>query len=469
MGLRAVAAAAGALLFLAGQAAAEVEKAPERFWTDAKQHRVTQQRSELARVARGALPAVVSITTTSPRTPEERKDGGTPSSRGLGAGFIINSEGYILTSAHVVEDAAEIRIALSGPDGHPEELIATVVGQDRHTDVALLKVDAGRPLPVLKLGSASDVDIADWVVVIGNPFGLSQSVTVGVVSFKGRDDVVPNGRSGYFDYLQTDAPINPGNSGGPILDLEGEVVAIANAVNVAGQGIGFAVPIDVAKAVLPRLKEDGVVHRGWMGLSVLDLTPEIASLFNEESFSGVIVSDIDRGGPADEAGLHVGDVIATIDGHPIARAQALRWKMVTVGVGQRVDLKVRRDGQPMRVEVQLREAPPDEAEEADDKVEQTPADEPSSFGATVSDVDAGAAGRAGLAQPFGALVRRVAPGGPLGGAGLVEGDVVLKVGDAEIAGAQELSEELAKVRAGSSVRLFVRRGSQTLVLTVRRP
>ncbi len=459
-----------ALVFGALAADAAVEKPAGPFWVEARPRPVARQRGRLASLAHSALPAVVSLTTTARAPKPGRPDGGAARddhARGLGAGFIINPDGYILTSAHVIEDASEVSVELVGLDGHPEERRATIVGQDSHTDIALLKVEAGRPLPVLPLGSADDVEVADWVVVVGNPFGLTQSVTVGVVSYKGRDDVVPSGRTGYYDYLQTDAPINPGNSGGPILDMQGDVVAIANAVNVAGQGIGFGVPIDVAKAVLNRLKTTGSVHRGWMGLTVLDLTPEIATVFKEPSFSGVIVSEVDRGGPAEEAGLRVGDVIASIDGRNVPRAQSLRWEMVKAEAGERVDVAVRREGQPMQLEVQLRDAPPETAEAPT----ATPDDSEQSsvLGGTVSDVDRDAATKAGLSRTIGALVRDVSPGGPLALAGVVEGDVVLKVAESTVANARELAGRMAEVRAGTRFRLFVRRGRATLALTVEKP
>lgn len=334
---------------------------PERFWTDGKQRAVHREHSVLNQVARKAMPAVVAISTRQrPSASEEPVS--EDSQNGIGAGFIIHPDGYILTSAHVIEDAVEIKVTVRAGSARPESFVAAVVGQDTLTDVALLKIDAGRKLPVLPLGSVDHVDVADWVVVIGNPFGLTHSVTVGVVSFKGRTDVVPSGRSGYYDYLQTDAPINPGNSGGPILNLDGEVVAIANAVNVAGQGIGFAVPIDLAKQVLPALKAEGTVRRGWIGITVQDLTPDMAAKLGKPDLSGVWVADVVSGGPASRAGLRSGDVITEVNEAPIDRASALRWKIGTTDVGRLVDLGVVRDGEPLHVQVRLAEPPSERAQ-----------------------------------------------------------------------------------------------------------
>src|SRR5262249_39313108 len=207
------------------------------LWVEAKGQKVQRQRSELARVAKAALPAVVSITALE-TTREEGGPGESPAlpQKALGSGFFIHSDGYILTSGHVVEDGKEIRVSIHSDDG-PRACPARVVGKDELTDIALLKVVSLRKFPVLPLGGTDSVEVADWVVVIGNPYGMSHSVTVGVVSYKSRGGIAPNGKEGIFDYLQTDASINPGNSGGPLLDLEGNVIAIASAVNISAQGI----------------------------------------------------------------------------------------------------------------------------------------------------------------------------------------------------------------------------------------
>jgi len=339
---------AGRGLALAGLLAGTAAGAHQQLWVNAKQERVRHQRSELTKVATKALGAVVSLTTVQAPSSEQVASGVTPTSepqKGLGAGFIIHPDGYILTSQHVIENATDIRASLLLKNGRTEEFPARVVGADRQSDFALLKIDAPRKLPVLKLGSAKAVDVADWVVVIGNPFGLGHSVTVGVVSYKGRQDVTPSGRSGFFDYLQTDASINPGSSGGPILDLHGDVVAIANAVNVAGQGIGFGIPIDMAKVIIPDLKAHGSVNRGWLGVAV------------EDGGDGVLVSEVVDGGPAARAGLLVGDVIQGVNRSKVERALALRWRVATSGAGHWVRLRIRRGGEPLRMRVRLDAVP----------------------------------------------------------------------------------------------------------------
>jgi serine protease Do len=327
-----------------------------RIWIEARNQEVRTQRSTLSQVARAAMPAVVSITTRQVST--EASISGEEPQKGIGSGFIIHPDGYVLTSAHVVEGASEVLVSVLSPRGYPEEYEALVVGQDPRTDCALLKIDAGRKLPALKLSSASRVEVADWIVVIGSPFGLAHSVTVGVVSYKGRTDVTPNGRDGDFDYIQMDASINPGNSGGPVLDLQGNVVAIANAVNIAGQGIGFAVPIDIAKAVLPHLKAYGQVRRGWLGITVQDFSPELAEAYGlSPRGRGVVVSDVEEQGPAGRAGLLAGDIIVGLDARRVERAHKLRWQVAARGAGKSVVLHVRRGKQPLKVRVKLEDLP----------------------------------------------------------------------------------------------------------------
>jgi serine protease Do len=444
---------------------------PSRLWVDARAKSVRSQRSSLSRIAKRSLPAVVSITTLQPAAPAEASgpEASAPEpQRGIGSGFIIHPEGYILTSSHVIEGALEIRIGVLGRDGSVREYPARVVGQDVPTDFAVLKIDAEKKLPVLKLGSARTVEVADWTVVIGNPFGLAHSVTVGVISYKGRTDVAPSGRTGYFDYLQTDASINPGNSGGPMLDLAGNVIGIANAVNVAGQGIGFGIPIDMAKQILPALVAHGKLDRGWMGISVQDLTPELAESFGLSPHRGVIISEVVEHGPADLAGLKVGDVIASLAHKPVRRAHALRWTVATTKAGRDVPLKVLRDGEPLELTVRLQALPESEAVA---EVPSAPAVLPQSgeLGAKVEDVDLQASLRAGDPMAYGALVRGVQAGGLLERAGVEEGDVILEVDGEDVGTKGDFLSHLEAARKDQMVRLLVRRGERNLFLAFRKP
>jgi len=287
---------------------------------------MSAEHSALVQVARAAIPAVVSITT------QERPDASGEPQKGIGSGFIISPDGYVLTAAHVVDDAESFTVTLLDARGWPEEVHATLVGSDAQTDCALLKVETDRKLPSLQLGSARDIEVADWVVVIGSPYGLDRSVSVGVISAKGRTDIIPGSRTSFVDFLQTDAAINPGNSGGPVLALDGKVIGIANAVNTTGQGIGFAIPIDVARAVVDDLRSHGRVRRGWLGVSVVDLTPDVARSAGRPSYSGVMVSDVVAGSPAQ-------------------RAQALRWRVALSGPGNPLRVHVTRSGRPVWVAI----------------------------------------------------------------------------------------------------------------------
>jgi serine protease Do len=285
--------------------------------------------------------------------------------KGLGTGFVINPDGYILTNAHVIEDASSIEVDLADSDEHYP---ANVVGSDSATDIALLKIDAHHPLPVVPLGESDHLQIAEWVMVIGNPFGLSQSVTVGVISHTGRNEIAPVGRDGYYDFIQTDASINPGNSGGPVVNLRGEVIGIATAINATGQGIGFAIPIDMAKAILGQLKDHGRVIRSWMGVTVKEAPRDgqIAPLLLPRPPRGILVTDVISGSPAAQGGIKTGDVITSFDGHPAANAARLRWYVSTAGVGKRVALTVRRQGTPQDqpIQVELGKAPVAQASSA---------------------------------------------------------------------------------------------------------
>ena len=466
------------------------------LWTEAAARRVRHERSQLSQVARAAMPAVVSITTEPALTSEAAlsAEAPEPGQRGIGSGFVIHPDGYILTSSHVVEGAREVRVALRGRDGLPEEYLARVVGQDPRTDCALLKIDAKRRLPVLRLASARDVEIADWIVVIGSPFGLSHTVTVGVVSFKGRTDVTPNGRSGDFDYLQTDASINPGNSGGPVLDARGDVIGIANAVNVAGQGISFAVPIDIAKAVLPQLRAHGRVRRGWLGVSVQDASSDLVeSLGLPDGTRGVVVTEVVEKGPGARGGLRVGDVITRLDGKRVTRAHALRWELASREAGRTAALQLERGRRfVLNVKVPLEEPPPaEEAAPGAAPAQAQAAPEPRRAPATPSSgsgqggaglaletsVDWGAkledlSTRASPDAPallVGALVRTVEPDGLLGAAGLSPGDVVLQVDGRDVAGRQELLGALERATSGDTLVLQVRRQGRTLPVRLQRP
>ena len=258
--------------------------------------------------------------------------------RSLGSGFIITRDGLILTNYHVVDGAEKIVVKLS--DG--SEFEGKVVGRDPRTDIAVLKIDAKKNLPTARLGNSARIQVGEWVVAVGNPFGLDNTVTSGIVSAKGRHI----GAGPYDDFIQTDVPINPGSSGGPLIDLRGEVVGINTAIlsqSGANIGIGFAMPIDLVKEILPQLREKGKVTRGSLGVAIQRVTPQIAEALGLQRLQGALVADVLASQPADRAGVHVGDVITEFDGNKIQDANTLPLIVARTPVGKKVQLKVMRE------------------------------------------------------------------------------------------------------------------------------
>lgn len=281
---------------------------------------------------------------------------------GLGTAFVYDTSGFLLTNNHVIEDATDISIAFV--DG--QEFKATVVGRDKHTDIAVLKVE-DKALSALPLGDSDVTEVGDWVVAIGNPFGLSHTVSAGILSAKGRtrDDVKGLDPSGYFNFLQTDASINPGNSGGPLLNVRGEVVGINAAVRANANNIGFAIPINMVKQLLPILLRDGKIRRSYIGVTVDSLNPIEAGRLKRPDRKGAWVKSVSPGAPADRAGVAPDDVILAFDGKAVADPNELRWLASIAGVSKVITLKVARLDRLFDVRVTLGELPeaPDEAED----------------------------------------------------------------------------------------------------------
>lgn len=260
----------------------------------------------------------------------------------LGSGFIISPDGFILTNNHVVGRATEIKVILEDK----REFQARLIGRDPKTDLALIKIEAEGPLPAATLGDSDSLRVGDWVVAIGNPFGLGHTVTAGIVSAKGR--II--GAGPYDDFIQTDASINPGNSGGPLFNLKGEVVGVNTAIVASGQGIGFAIPIKIAKELLPSLKR-GEVTRGYLGVYLADLTPEQAKSVGLKEGRGVLVVRVVRGGPAERANLQPGDIVVRFDGKEVPGTRDLSWLVATTPPGKEVEVEVIRRGKPLTLRV----------------------------------------------------------------------------------------------------------------------
>lgn len=280
-----------------------------------------------------------------PRPDQQRRE------TGLGSGFIISNDGYILTNEHVVSGADSIKVTIEEGE---REYPARLVGADYDLDLAVLKIDAGNDLPYLKMGDSEKIEVGNWVIAIGNPFGFDHTVTVGVISAKGRP--VPVEGRYYKNLLQTDAAINPGNSGGPLINLQGEVVGINTAVAQA-QGIGFAIPTSTVKEVLDELINKGKVIRPWLGIQMHSLTPELADYFGLNGTDGVVVVGVVPGSPAESAGLRQGDVILEVDRQSVKDADALANKIKDAEIGQKILLLVHRNGQSRYITVTVGEKP----------------------------------------------------------------------------------------------------------------
>ena len=259
--------------------------------------------------------------------------------RSLGSGFIIDKDGYIITNNHVIEDADEIKVQLTNEEEYP----ATVVGRDPRTDLALIKIDGAKKLHPLPLGDSESLKVGSWVLAIGSPFGLDQTVTAGIVSYKKR--VIDF--NSYADFIQTDASINPGNSGGPLLDLSGRVVGINTAILANGQGIGFAIPIDLAKTIIAELKEKGEVTRGWLGVGIQPVTPELGEYYGLKDDKGVLVTQVFEGDPAEKAGIQKGDVITAINDKKVTTPRELSSIIASVPVGSKTSITIVRNGDIM--------------------------------------------------------------------------------------------------------------------------
>ena len=309
-----------------------------------------------APIAKRADPSVVTVTTLVEETePDVFGRARRRVSKGLGTGFIVDKDGIILTNNHVIDEAKSIVVKLSDDKEYP----ARVVGKDARTDVGILKIDAkDATLVPLALGDSETIEVGDWAVAIGNPFGLNHTVSAGIISAKGRTrEEVELDQAGYYDFLQTDASINPGNSGGPLLNLRGEVVGINTAIRAGGaQGIGFAIPINMVKQLMPMLLRDGHITRSALGVRVRDvrlLSPEDRATLKLPDDKGTVVAVVEPGGPADKVGLSPFDVILLFDGQPVDRATQLQWLASMAGVGRTVDLRVSRAGKVFDLKITL--------------------------------------------------------------------------------------------------------------------
>jgi serine protease Do len=372
--------------------------------------------------------------------------------RSLGTGFIISDDGYILTNAHVVDGADEIKVKLSDGRLFPGK----VRGIDPKLDLALIKIDTGKQLPVAKLGDSDKLRIGEWVMAIGNPFGLEQTVTVGIVSAKGR--VI--GAGPYDDFIQTDASINPGNSGGPLFNVGGEVIGINTAIVSGGQGIGFAIPVNMAKQIVQQLRDEGKVTRGWLGVVVQPLSEELAQSFGLDRPHGALVSEVVKDSPAERAGIKRGDVILRFDGQAIDERNDLPKVVATTPVGKAVTVVVFRDGRERELKVEVGQL----AEEGGQLAEQGTTG--GKLGTTVAALTPELARRYSLdPESRGVLITVIEPGSAAAAANLRPGDLVVEVDGHEVATVKAYEAAIAQVGKGKVLRLLIQR-RETLFYTI---
>lgn len=372
--------------------------------------------------------------------------------RSLGSGFIIDKEGFIITNNHVIEGASEIRVRLSTE----KDFEAEVVGRDPKTDLALIRIKSWRDLPVVVLGDSDKLEIGEWVMAIGNPFGLSQTVTVGIVSAKGR--VIGSGP--YDDFIQTDASINPGNSGGPLFNMRGEVVGINTAIVAAGQGIGFAIPINIAREVVAQLKQKGKVTRGGIGVYVQKMTPDLAKSFGLSESKGALVADVLPGGAAEAAGIKRGDIIVMFNGKNIDEMNELPRIVASTPVGKEVEVKVLRDGKPLTLKLKVGELK-EEAEAAG------PEKTRFELGMKVQEITPEIARQLQLPEPGGVVVSQVEPASAADEAGVQRGDIIREINGEPIRRLSDYQAALAKAKKGEIIRVLLKRGERNLYLTIR--
>ncbi len=370
--------------------------------------------------------------------------------RSLGSGFILDRDGYIVTNNHVVENADEIKVKLA--DG--KEYDAKVIGRDPKTDLALIKIKASSDLQPLRMGNSDEMKVGSWVVAIGSPFGLEQTVTAGIISAKGR--IIGSGP--YDNFIQTDASINPGNSGGPLLNMKGEVIGINTAIVASGQGIGFAIPVNTAKEVIPQLKEKGKVTRGWLGVSIQEVTPELAKSFGLKEKKGALVAEVIKDTPADKAGLEQGDVILAFDGKEVGESKDLPRIVAATPVGKTVSIKIWRNGKTLTKDVKI--AQMEEGETASAK---TPARK--QIGLAVQDITHEMAQALGLRNRVGVVVSQVEPGSPAAEAGIRQGDVIREVNRSPVKDTESFFKKVEEAKSGS-ILFLIQRGKNSLFVTV---
>ena len=428
---------------------------------------------DFASLADRVLPSVVSVYTEDRLLPGERGRGRgeidpfefffgvprqnppdrrqTPRSFGAGSAFFISADGLALTNNHVIEGADKIKVRLADDS----ELDATVVGRDPATDLALIKADGKGPFSFLPLGDSESLRVVEWVMAAGNPRRLSHTITVGVVSAKGRAIGLSPETSSFENFIQTDAAINLGNSGGPLVNLRGEVVGINTAIDASGQNIGFAVPVNTVKSILSQLKEKGKVVRGFLGVRIRNLDDEAREAFGLATRAGALISDVDADGPADKAGLRKGDVVVAIKGQPVKETRQVIDTISGIMPGTKVDVEVVRDGKPKTLTVTLGERPGN-GEGNEGTGSGTATTPTGKLGLQIEDITPQLRRTFGLKSNLkGVVVTEVTDLSPADDKGLRPGDIILQVNGEDIDSVASFRKVLGAPKSGQLVRLYV--------------
>ncbi len=376
--------------------------------------------------------------------------------KGLGSGFIISKDGFIVTNNHVIEKANDIEIILESGKKYQ----AQIIGKDPKTDLALLKIEPEEDLPAISFGRSDVLDIGDWVIAIGNPFGLGHTVTAGIVSAKGRS----LGLGSYDDFIQTDAAINPGNSGGPLFNLDGEVVGVNTAIFARAQGIGFAIPAAIAVNIIDQLRSNGKVVRGWLGVLVQQITPEIAESLGLQETKGALVADITPDGPAEKAGIKRRDVIIGFDDTEINEMSQLPKSVAATPPGTKSEIILLREGKKKKISVLLGQLPEIIAKKP--KIEEKK-DVENDLGLAVQEISPIIQKRLNLQDSQGVIIVNVRRASPAWNAGLRKADIIVEINKKEIKDIEEYKNIINKIKQDQSLLFLVRRNQNTIYVALK--
>ncbi len=419
-----------------------------------------ESQNAFIQLAEQVTPSVVSIspsgsTPHSSRRPSDRNRDGSPKPpSGSGSGVLIDKKGFIVTNSHVVGEAQEVEVLLSDKT----KFTGKVVGRDPDTDLAVVKIDTEKQLPFVPLGNSKGVKVGQWVMAVGNPFGLDRTVTVGIISGLGRENV---NLSRYENFIQTDASINPGNSGGPLFNVRGEIVGINTAIINVAQGIGFAIPSNMVQTIVQQLIASGKVTRGWLGVGIQPLTSELATKFNVKEEEGVLVNEVFEGEPADQGGIQPGDIILMVDDEPVGSTNALARVIAGFAPGQKVLIAFIRNGRKQEITMAL-------GEKKDGAMTAALPNLPERFlGITVSSLTPENTEKFKIKEVNGVIITGVEPGSPAEAEGLKEGDLIKEIEGEAVANLDDFRKITEKAEKTETVLLRISRENRAFFIVLK--